>query len=139
MPRVVNGELDRMPGYVNAGMSDEWMELGFDDYEAVPAGRIEQGMMIRTDGISEPTLRLAIAHTYGMIEMIDDAIGRVIAALAARALEGDTILIFTADHGELLGDHGLLRKGPPPYDQLVRLPFLVSGPGIAKDRARDAT
>ena len=134
MPSVVKGELARMPGYLNAGMSDEWMELGFDDYEAVPAGSIEQGMTIRTDRISEPTLRLAIAHTYGMVEMIDDAVGRVIAALAARELEGDTILIFTTDHGELLGDHGLLRKGPPPYDQLVRLPFLVSGPGIAKDR-----
>ena len=134
MPRVVKGELDRMPGYLNAGMSDEWMELGIDDYESVPIGSIEQGAMIRTDRISEPTLRLAIAHTYGMIEMIDDVIGRVIATLATRKLMGDTVLIFTADHGEFLGDHGLLRKGPPPYDQLVRLPFLVSGPGIAKDR-----
>ena len=67
MPRVVKGELDRMPGYLNTGMSDEWMELGIDDYESVPIGSIEQGAMIRTDRISERTLRLAIAHTYGMI------------------------------------------------------------------------
>ena len=69
--------------------------------------------------------------------MIDDVIGRVIATLATRKLTGDTVLIFTADHGEFLGDHGLLRKGPPPYDQLVRLPFLVSGPGHRERPGRE--
>jgi arylsulfatase len=39
-------------------------------------------------------------------------------------------VIFTSDHGELLGDHGLLRKGPPPYRQLIQVPFIISGPGI---------
>ncbi len=129
MPQVEEGELDRMPPYVNATF-DEWAEIGAGSYEFVPEVSIEQGAMIRTDGISEATLRVAIAHTYGMIEMIDDGIARIVAALEERGLADHTILIFTSDHGELLGDHGLLRKGAPPYDQLVRLPFLMRGPGI---------
>ena len=47
-----------------------------------------------------------------MIAMIDDAIGRVLVALAACGLADNTIVIFTTDHGDFLGDHGLLLKGP---------------------------
>jgi arylsulfatase A-like enzyme len=133
LPRVVAGELDRMPGYLQRDLADEWLAAAFGDYQAPPPGSMEQGMMIKTDAISEATLRGAIAHTYGMIEMIDDSVGTVMSAVSERGWDGDTIFLFTVDHGELLGDHGLLRKGAPPYDQLVRLPFILSGPGVPKD------
>ncbi|TIU89190.1 MAG: arylsulfatase, partial [Mesorhizobium sp.] len=81
----------------------------------------EQGFLLRTDDISDETLATAIAHTHGMIQMIDDAVGRLIAALDGAGVLDDTYVLFTADHGELLGDHGLLRKGPPPYRQLLPL------------------
>lgn len=134
MPQVVAGELERMPDYLHGDLTDEWLASGaFDDYQSPPAGSIEQGMMIKTDGISEASMRLAIAHTYGMIEMIDDSVGKVMSAIGDKGLGDNTICLFTSDHGELLGDHGLLRKGSPPYDQLVRLPMLMSGPGIPEN------
>jgi arylsulfatase A-like enzyme len=40
------------------------------------------------------------------------------------------VVAFTSDHGELLGDHGLLHKGPPPYRQVLQVPFLISDPRL---------
>ena len=42
----------------------------------------------------------------------------------------NTIVIFTSDHGEWLGDHGLLLKGPMLYDGLLRVPLVIAGPGV---------
>jgi arylsulfatase A-like enzyme len=78
--------------------------------------------------IDEREAREAIALTYGMITMIDDAIGRILAALAKAGRDRDTVVIFTSDHGDFMGDHGLLLKGPLHYQGLVRVPFIWSDP-----------
>jgi arylsulfatase A-like enzyme len=57
-------------------------------------------------------------------ELIDEAIGRVLAAIAARGWDDDVDVIFTTDHGELGGDFGLLFKGPYHVDGLMRLPLI---------------
>lgn len=57
-------------------------------------------------------------------ELIDEALGRVLAAISARGWEADTDVIFTTDHGELQGDFGLLFKGPYHVDGLMRLPLI---------------
>jgi arylsulfatase A-like enzyme len=72
--------------------------------------------------------REAIALTYGMISMIDGAVGRVLASLERLGLAGDTIVVFTSDHGDFMGDHGLLLKGPLHYRGLVRVPFIWVDP-----------
>lgn len=66
----------------------------------------------------------AMALTCGMITMVDDAIGRVLAKLEALDLHDDTVVIFTADHGDFLGDHGLMLKGPAHYESVTRVPFI---------------
>jgi len=133
-PKVLDGELKRMPAYVGASAPiDETAEDGrktYLEFLLSPGRPREQGFMTTTTGISDATLRLAIAHTYGAVAMIDDNIGRILRALAETGLAEDTLVAFTSDHGELLGDHGLLRKGPPPYRQLLHVPFVLSGPGI---------
>jgi arylsulfatase A-like enzyme len=73
---------------------------------------------------TDDQLREMIALTYGMIELIDDNIGRFLAALAARGLDDRTEIFFTTDHGELLGDHGLILKGPFHLDGLVRVAMI---------------
>ena len=133
LPTVRDGELDLMPSYLVAA-GDPWAEAGAGSYDRMPAQPVEQGCVITTEHISEDTMRLIIAHTYGMIGMIDDAVGRVLAALTRRGLLSNTLVLFTTDHGELLGDHGLLRKGPSPYRQLLQVPLLMCGPGIPEDR-----
>jgi arylsulfatase A-like enzyme len=57
-------------------------------------------------------------------ELIDEALGRVLAAVAARGWDDDLDVVFTTDHGELQGDFGLLFKGPYHVDGLMRLPLV---------------
>jgi choline-sulfatase len=71
------------------------------------------------------------------IELIDDQIGLMLDALEQRGQLEDTYVVFTSDHGEMLGDHGLYTKSVP-YDGAVHIPLLVSGPGIAGSRVSSA-
>ncbi len=66
---------------------------------------------------------------YGMVSLIDDAVGRVMEALREEGLRESTLVIFTSDHGELLGDHHLLYKGAFPFDSLIKVPMLWHMPG----------
>ena len=70
------------------------------------------------------------AGYYGMVAQLDHAIGRVLDTLAARGLTDDTLVIVTTDHGEFLGEHQMIFKGPFGYDSLLRVPLLVRGPGV---------
>ena len=135
LPRMDPGELDRMPSYYR-----ELYPNGQGFRELYWAGRqdLEAGSMITTENVSDESMRRAIAYTYAMIEMIDDGVGRVLRELDKRGLTENTIVLFTSDHGELLGTHGLLHKGPPPYRQLTEVSILMKGPGIPAGKTIDA-
>lgn len=66
---------------------------------------------------------------YGMISFVDDEVGRFSDALDQMTLTEDTIFVFMSDHGDYLGDHGMVRKSPAMYDCLVRIPLFVRWPG----------
>lgn len=70
--------------------------------------------------------RLLRAAYWAMIDLIDDQIGRLIETLKDTNQFEDTIIIFTSDHGEMLGDHGIYLKGPYFYDPAVRVPLIVA-------------
>ncbi len=74
-------------------------------------------------------LREVVAAYYAMVALIDDETGRILAALDDLGLAEDTLVIFTSDHGEMLGDHGLLLKGPLMYEGAVRVPLILRWPG----------
>jgi arylsulfatase A-like enzyme len=82
--------------------------------------------------------REAMALSCGMIAMIDDAIGRVLGALVAGGLADDTVVVFTTDHGDFLGDHQLLLKGPAHFDGITHVPFIWAEPGAYAPRRSDA-
>jgi arylsulfatase A-like enzyme len=69
-------------------------------------------------------LREIDALTHVKNELIDEAVGRVMATIAARGWDADTDVIFTTDHGEFQGDFGLLFKGPHHVESLMRLPLI---------------
>ena len=69
------------------------------------------------------------ALTCGMIAMIDDAVGEILVKLDEAGLSDNTIVVFTADHGDFLGDHGLMLKGPAHFEGVTRVPFIWSEPG----------
>jgi len=73
-----------------------------------------------------------------MITMIDDAIGRVLARLAALGLSENTIVIFTSDHGDYMGDHGLMLKLLLHYQGLIRVPFIWADPSSAQHPTVDS-
>lgn len=81
---------------------------------------------IRTD-MPEAHIREIIAHTYGMIHLVDDTIGRILHELDTLHLRDNTIIIFTSDHGEHLGDHYLLFKCAP-YDELTHVGMIWNAP-----------
>ncbi|MCW5604474.1 MAG: sulfatase-like hydrolase/transferase, partial [Burkholderiales bacterium] len=79
---------------------------------------------------TDEQLRHLIANYYGMISLIDHNVGRIFNALADYGLAEDTIVIYTTDHGDWLGDHGLILKGPMMYEGLLRVGMIFKGPGV---------
>ena len=101
-----------------------------------PAPEGSAGTAVRGAGPSSlpPHATARDAHTlqaayYAMIELIDDQVGRVLDALQDSGQADDTLVIFTSDHGEMLGDHGLIQKGCRFYEGLVRVPLILAWPG----------
>ncbi len=79
------------------------------------------------------------ARYYAMIELIDHNVGRMLYALEASGQRENTLVIYTSDHGDMLGDHGLILKGCRFYEGLVRVPLIVSGAGVGvTNRTSDA-
>ena len=74
------------------------------------------------------SLREITAHAYGMVTHVDDEVGRVLETLEKTGLRENTVVIFTSDHGELLGKRGLLAKGPTNVEELIRVPLVISCP-----------
>jgi len=75
------------------------------------------------------------ATYYGMVSEVDAQIGRLIAQLKAWGLYQRTLVVVTADHGEMLGDHWMLGKDSP-YEQAYRVPLIVRDPNAAADATR---
>jgi arylsulfatase A-like enzyme len=71
------------------------------------------------------------ANYHGMLRLIDDQVRRFVEFLDELNLRESTIIIFVADHGDFVGEYGLIRKGPGISEHLIRIPLLFTGPGIA--------
>ena len=93
---------------------------------------------MRSIGISAREAQEAQALTCGMIACIDDAIGRVLTALDASGQRDNTVVIFTTDHGDHLGDHRLLLKGCEQYQCILHVPFIWSDPEAPAAARTDA-
>ncbi|MPY69388.1 MAG: sulfatase-like hydrolase/transferase [Alphaproteobacteria bacterium] len=74
--------------------------------------------------VDERELRESMALTCGMIGMIDDGVGRILARLEQNGMAENTVVVFTADHGDFMGDHGIMLKGPIHYQGTTRVPFI---------------
>ena len=88
-----------------------------------PRSRTESGLIGKRDA------KTLIAAYYAMIKLIDDQLGQILNVLNDAGQRENTVIIFTSDHGEMLGDHGLIQKGCRFYEGLVRVPLIFSFPG----------
>jgi len=82
-------------------------------------------------------IKTHIAEYYGMISHLDEAFGRLTTALEKKGELENTIIVFAADHGLALGQHGLMGK-QNLYDHSIRVPLVFAGPGIPKGQTRNS-
>ncbi len=127
-PHAMSGSGGIGPGG-RAGAIREMPAVG-GDRPGMADGQV--GVEIERDSASQPPdaydARLVKASYYAMIELIDNELGRLLDSLDKRGELDNTIIIFMSDHGELLGDHGLLYKGCRFFESLVHVPVIVSWP-----------
>ena len=72
----------------------------------------------------------ARGNYFGMMRLIDDQIRRFVGYLDSSGLRENTLIVFVSDHGDFVGEYGLVRKGPEVPECLMRIPMLWNGPGI---------
>jgi choline-sulfatase len=104
MPVIPAGFIDTLP------LNYQHLRVGFH-YEDVPPDLVKKGRELY----------------YGLTEWMDSEAGKVLSALAASAAASNTVVIYTADHGENMGEHGLWWKNAL-YEQAARVPLIVSWP-----------
>jgi len=111
--------------------SVDWLERRF-------AGKPSQLRDVLLRGCNYPlasdekTLRRCLASYYGLISAIDREIGRVLDFLEKRGELENTIVFYTADHGDFAGEHGLFHKNFGLYESIQKIPFLLKWPGGPK-------
>jgi arylsulfatase len=120
MPVRRDGELDDLPPFFR-----EVYEKGIQ-----LSGRVAKTRM------PDAHIREIIAHTFGMVHGIDVNVGRVLDALDALGMAENTVVIYTSDHGDMMGDHWMLNKGPFLFRGLTRVPMLVRWPAAVPAGAR---
>ena len=115
------------------------LPASFDDDHAASPEYIQQIVARRGTPDIDPMMlwsptadqyRHALAAELGSIEFIDDAVGRVMDAVHALNFADDTLILFTADHGDVFGDHGLMLKHFTHYDPVIRVPYILAGGGL---------
>ena len=114
MPVIPAGFMDTLP------LNYQHLRVGFH-YEDVPPDLVKKGRELY----------------YGLTEWMDNEAGKVLSALAASVAASNTVVIYTADHGENMGEHGLWWKNCL-YEQAARVPLIVSWPERWKGGQRRA-
>ncbi len=120
-------DLDRRPWWHRASLESEPVlaDPGLRDFRA---------KLSRVPDQTEAQLREMTANYYGMVSLIDHSVGRILIEIDRLGMRGNTVVVYSTDHGDLLGDHGLYLKGPTPYEALLRVGLIARGPGIPAGR-----
>ncbi|MFH1970615.1 MAG: sulfatase-like hydrolase/transferase [Verrucomicrobiota bacterium] len=121
LPARRPGELDDLPSIYRRVLAGEVLPNGTDNR-----------------GVTDEHWREMIALTYGMVTHIDAEIGRVLDALERSGQADNTIIVFLSDHGDMMGDHGLLWKAFYTFRGCINIPTIVSAPGQPGGRQCDA-
>jgi uncharacterized sulfatase len=103
--------------------------------EATPLGPAHASTWASRFDISPEDRREAIRAYYAAISFIDAQVGRMLSALEAKGLSGNTIIIFTSDHGFQLGEHGLWFKNYL-YRESVQVPLIIADPAFPKTHGK---
>lgn len=134
VPEFVEGEFDDKPPHfaLTRDPNGDWSRYRTDEGKnAIHGGRYQVK--------DRETLAKNIATMYGMMTMLDDYIGKILDQLDALGLAETTLIVFTTDHGDFWGQHGLTAKAIHHYEDLLKVPMIAAQPGvIAEDTRSDA-
>ncbi len=101
-------------------------------YEHVPqhykAMYPPEQLQLRPNAVDTPQIREDIAGYYAHITALDENLGRLMHALDELGIAQNTIIVYTSDHGDMLGSQGHVRK-ERPWDESIRIPFIIRWPG----------
>jgi len=120
--------LDRIdPGRVPEPVTSDDASLGavLERFSRVP-------FIHRFEGLGRDDWLTMRRHYLASVAFIDDQVGRIMQTVREEGLAEDTAIIFTADHGDVLGDHGLAAKGAWHFDACYRVPLIIAGPGVER-------
>ena len=119
LPQVIPPDIDTQPSALK-------------DLREFMLGEDADGVVHLANPTAEQSQRQR-AHYYANVTMIDHQVGEIIDALEQRGDLDNTIIVFTSDHGDALGDHGHSQKWNM-YQSTVQVPAIVAGPGIPAGR-----
>lgn len=120
LPKCREGEWREKPYVQERDHRGAYGTPGFFDYEQMD---------------DNDHLQIKAAY-YAMVEQIDQEVGKIVKALEETGQYENTIILYTSDHGEMLGDHGIYLKGPYFYDPMVKVPLVISWKGHIKEGVR---
>lgn len=131
VPDIVEGELVDMPEIYRMTQEKgaDWDKYK-DNKEMWSAG-------FQYHVTSERKRRKDMAVYYGQISMMDHYIGMILDKIDSLGIADKTVIVFTSDHGNVYGQHGLVKKGPFMYEDLVKVPMIVSCPGTIPQGKRN--
>jgi arylsulfatase A-like enzyme len=131
-PHIPNRIPEPYASMVDPGSLPRWPSLA-DDFAAKP---FIQRQQLRSWGLDEWTWEdrwaQCTAWYYGHVALLDAAVGRVLDRLDDLGLADNTIVIYTSDHGDMCGSHGMMDKHYCMYDDILRVPLLVRWPGLTE-------
>ena len=93
-------------------------------------------MMFRS--AKEKEARNFIANTYGQLSMVDNSVGQILASLEKLGFADNTMVIYTSDHGDMMGDHGMILKGWLPFNGILNVPLICKVPGMTSGSVSDS-
>ncbi len=119
-PKVTDCEPEELAKYMDMSVED-----------LLPRDNVEF-----KDEADKARLELTAKVYYALISGVDREIGRVLETLKAKGLEESTLVVFSSDHGEMMGSHGKMGK-PQIYDEAFQVPFIVKLPGVIEPKVTD--
>jgi len=123
------GEMDDKPPFYKSFVEGKgW--LGADGEPLTDADNRNVAHTVTYDKFGDPAK--AIRAYIGMCNMLDHYVGKLLERLDATGQRGNTLVLFTSDHGELLGRHGMIYKGLPAYDDNQRVPGIMAWPAAQR-------
>lgn len=114
-------------------LPNQWQPSEWPEHPALDYFRTYFGWQ---EPVSEADLRRVLATYYAQCEFVDQQVGQVLAALGEEGIEHTTRVIYTSDHGAMVGARGLFGKFSL-YNESAAVPLLMAGPGIPQGKVVD--